>query len=372
MESHDAIEYQFDYLVALLGGRERIERLAREHGAFVRSRKVTCATDLLRLLMIWSVAGHSLEETAALAAESEIADVSDVALLKRFRSCREWIGALLGDLLSADSSHGGVPYRMRLLDATTVAKPGSKGTDHRVHLSYSINEARIDGAELTSAKGGETLKRFSYTKNDLVIGDRGYAHRNGIEHVVNAEAFYVIRVNWQNMPLEDRDGNALEILPCLRALSDTTVTDLPVQIRFPSGVRHACRLIALRKTEPAAEAARQKLLKQRRSEGASVGITALEAAGYFIVLTNLPIECTPTQILELYKLRWQIEMKFKRMKSIIGLHNLPVRDAELAQTYLMTKILAVLVIDQLVNQYDSFSPWGYPITTTSSGKPVAA
>src|SRR5215217_2422941 len=97
VDEREWLEYQWEYLVTLLGGEERIERLAYETGAFTRKRKIISPSDLLRLMLMWSVGDHSLGETAALAAAGDLADVSDVALLKRFAKSRQWLLTLLSE-----------------------------------------------------------------------------------------------------------------------------------------------------------------------------------------------------------------------------------------------------------------------------------
>jgi IS4 transposase len=76
------------------------------------------------------------------------------------------------------------------------------------------------------------------------------------------------------------------------------------------------------KSEPAAERARQKILADARRHGnPRVDLRTLETAGYVMAVTNLPSEVSPDSVLELYRLRWQIELKFKTLKSVIHLGN---------------------------------------------------
>jgi hypothetical protein len=60
VDEREWIQYQWDYLVALLGGEERLTRSAYETGAFTRRRKVESPVDLLRLILTWAVAERSL------------------------------------------------------------------------------------------------------------------------------------------------------------------------------------------------------------------------------------------------------------------------------------------------------------------------
>lgn len=84
-----------------------------------------------------------------------------------------------------------------------------------------------------------------------------------------------------------------------------------------------------------------------------------EAAQYFFVWTTLPDRFPAPAVLELYRLRWQIELAFKRMKSIMGLGHLPKRDPASARAWLHGKIFASLLVERMVEAADRFSPWGY-------------
>ena len=53
-------------------------------------------------------------------------------------------------------------------------------------------------------------------------------------------------------------------------------------------------------------------------------------AGWLMLITSLPREAWPAErVLTLYRRRWQVELAFKRLKSLIGLEDLRVRYSEL-------------------------------------------
>uniref|UniRef100_UPI0039A68DDF transposase n=1 Tax=Rhodospirillum sp. A1_3_36 TaxID=3391666 RepID=UPI0039A68DDF len=54
---------------------------------------------------------------------------------------------------------------------------------------------------------------------------------------------------------------------------------------------------------------------------------------------------TPEQIASLYRLRWKIELAFKRLKSLLGIDELPAKDPDLARSWLSAKLLTALLID---------------------------
>jgi IS4 transposase len=359
VDEREWIEFQWPYLMSWLGGEARVSELAYETGAFTRRREIDSPGKLLQLVLTWAVAERSLRETAAMAAEAEVADVSDVALMKRFLRTGDWLGVLLSSAMYQVKWR--TAARVRLLDATTINRRGSRGTDARLHVGIDLQSHRFDSVELTDARGGETLERFTFKPGEIVIADRGYAHRSGLASVMNAGASFIVRFAWSNLPLEHPDGEPFDLLGALRSLPEAEPGEFAVAFRLPRGEAMPCRLIAIRKSEPAAAAARQRILQEAGKRQRSINLLTLEAAGYFFVLTNLPPTYVATKILDMYGLRWQIEMKFKTLKSVLHLGNVPVRSPELLRVYVLAKLLVAVLIDEFIASAESFSPWGYPI-----------
>lgn len=362
MERVDAsewIEFQWPYLMTFLGGAKRVRELAYESGAFVRARKIESPELLLRLLLMWTVGERSLMSTAAAAADAEWVDVSDAALIKRFLKCDKWLGRLLGEILVDNREQVPKTLRLRIVDATTIARPGSTGTDHRLHLGLDLASNCIDSVELTTGKAGETFERFEVRPREVLIADAAYAQRKALARIHHAGAFFIVRFPWSNLPLEDRDGNPFPLLERLRTLPEAAAQSFEVQFRGPDKRATPCRVVAIRKSEPAAATARKKALRARSKSGERLDARTLEAAEYTFVLTNLDETLTAESVLELYRLRWQIEMKFKTLKSIIHLDRVPSRTEEGLRVHVLAKLLVALLIDSLIFHAESFSPWGY-------------
>ena len=365
VKEREWVQFQWPYLMAFLGGEKRVSELAYATGAFIRRREVRSPEEMLQLLLTWAVAERSLQETAALAAEAGMADVSDVALLKRFMRAGDWLGALLSEVLGAVQPSSSSILRLRLIDASSIQRRGSRGVDARLHLSLDLRAHRVDDLELTDSKGGETLERFAFKLGDIAMADRGYAHRAGLSSIVKAGAHFIVRMPWSNVPLETpAEGAPFDLFGALRSLPDASAQEFAVQFRSPEGELISCRFVAIRRSEVAAAQARQRALKERKKHG-TIDPRTLEAAGYVFVLTNLPAEISAASVLQLYQFRWQIEMKFKTLKSVLHLGNVPVRSPELLRVYVMAKLLVALLIDDLIGAAESFSPWGYPLPSPS-------
>lgn len=360
VDEREWLEFQWPYLVQCLGGAERVSTLAHETGAFVRRRKVDSPEDLLRLLLMWTTAERSLKDVAAIAAESELAELSDVALLKRFQKCGDWVGALLAGLLASRSSDLPEDLRLRVLDASIITRPGRSGIDHRVHLGIDLRRHQIDSVELAGARAGESFNRFSFKPGEVAIGDRAYGSRSALARLVEQEAFFVVRFAWPNLPLESPEGETFDLFAALRGVPEAAAGEFEVQFRTPDGTAIPARLVAIRKSEPAAERARLATLKERNKHG-TVDLRTLEATSYLFVLTNLPKDVSSEAVLELYRFRWQIEMKFKTLKSVLHLGDVPAKTDETFRVYVLSKLLIAVLIDYFVEEAVSFSPWGYPI-----------
>jgi hypothetical protein len=231
-----------------------------------------------------------------------------------------------------------------------------------LHLGLDLGSNRIDSVELTNAKTAESLERFAVTAGDVLVGDRAYGTRAGMASVEQRGAFFIVPFAWPSVPLITADGQPFSLFEALRSLPEARPGEFRVQLQSPDGRLIAARLVAIRKSEPAAEKARKKALRERTKKGrANVDVRTLEAAGYWFVLTNLPDTITAQSVLELYRLRWQIEMKFKTLKSVLHLGNVPARTDETLRVYICAKLLIALLIDAFLDEAESFSPWGYPV-----------
>jgi hypothetical protein len=357
---------QWKSLLARLPREFDLEKTLRESKALVRRRGIASAEALLRLILVYSLCGLSLRATAAWAQAQGVAEVSDVALLKRLRKASPWMGQLLAAKLAERveglGSQAPLSYRLRIVDATTASIPGSQGTDYRVHLGLDLGSFQVDRIEVTGAQGGESYSRLEIQAGDLILGDRGYCHRRGLAAVRQADADFVVRINWQNLPLEDAQHQRLDLVELLESVEGSEAVEFALAtVADPSQAIPSLpvRLIVIRKSPEAAEAERRRILREASRKGRTANPKTLKAAAFFLVLTSVPqTMLSAEKVLALYRLRWQIEMAFKRMKGLLHLGDLPVKDPQLAHGYLCAKLLAALMLEDLTQDFLAFSPSG--------------
>ena len=354
------------------------QELAAETGALRGLRKDKSPEKLLRTLLIHLGCGHSLRETVVRARQASLADLSDVALLKRLRKSRDWLYALCVELFRehgiAVSSDGG--FQVRVLDATTVQEPGRTGSLWRLHYSVNLPSLGCDFFKLTGTEGsgaGESFKQFPIRPGDYVLADRAYSNAAGIQHVAMAGGHVTVRVNTGTLPLETADGQPFELLTAVESLERPgPVGAWAVRTAAKAGPPVAGRICAVRKTDEAIAAAHAKIRKTAQRKQSQVRPQTLHFARYVIVFTTYPPEeFSPADVLEWYRLRWQVELVFKRFKSLARLGHLPKYDDESAQAWLYGKLLVALLVEKVVRHAVAISPWGYDIATTSAPQPLA-
>jgi hypothetical protein len=351
------------------------EAQAKALGALRRVRAFPDAATLLRVLLIHLAEGCSLRETAVRAAQGGLATVSDVAVLKRLRACGAWLRWMAGELVRRwgppvppDLAHA--TQRIRVLDGTVVSEPGATGSTWRLHYAIELPGLQCDEVTVTGPEVGESFQRFTVRPGDLCVGDRGFAHRAGVRHVVAHGGAVLVRLNLTNLPLHDARGRPFPLLRKLRALRGWRLGDWPARLVDAHGAV-AGRVCAVRKSAAAARRAREKAQRESTKQGHTVRPETLEAAGYTFVLTTLPPTVGPRAVLELYRGRWQVELEFKRLKSLLALGHLRKRDPAGAQAWLQGKLLVACLIEALITAGERFFPWGYPLPEPGDALSVA-
>lgn len=339
--------------------------LARETKFMRRARGLQDAERWLRLLLMHVAGGLSLQQTAVRAAQLGLAEVSSVALFKRLRGAEAWLRRLTAHLLTEHRRRLGVRASgwkgpVRVIDATEVVEPGATGSAWRIHYSLRLPELICDHYELTDSGGGERLGRFEFRPGELVLVDRGYSHRAGVAHVIKAGAHVVVRWNHALFPLKDATGEAWDPLPQLRRLTIGQSAQWSVSFEA-EGKSYPLRLCARKKGRLAAEKARRKSLRKSQKNGTQVDPRSLELTEYILVLTSVPTkQLSCASVLELYRCRWQVELTFKRLKSLLAMGHVPKSDDVSARAWMQAKILTSLLIERTLLEGRLFSPWGDP------------
>lgn len=359
MNSESLIGQNWNSIVRRLGGAVALEKSARTTGALVRARSIANGVVLLRLLLAYCLGERGLRSAAAWATAQEIADISNPALLYRLQNSVEWLEVLVAQALAKGAPKAGKGRLIRIIDGTTVPKAGTAAKKSnglwRIHAAFDLPSERFAVFELTDEKGGEQLDRIPALKDEIRIADRGFMQADRLAKLLSAGADVVIRTGWKNGRWLDKDAAPLDIIALLRSrkAKKQGFIDQPISVGRKGGAPLSLRLVALRKVPEAAEAARAKARRDAQKERYEISEATLVAAEWILIVTSLKADTFSTDdVLDLYRLRWRIELAFKRLKSLIGLEGPPGKDFRSAKAWILAHLLMSLLLEPLVDAFE--------------------
>jgi len=337
---------------------------AKELDAVQRFRCFKDEDDLLRALMIHLVEGCSGRETAIRIEEAGITRISDVSFLRRLTKAEKWLGWMAEGVMK---SFVRVPdiletsgLRIRVVDASCVKAPGTRSQMCRLHYVVELPSLQCDQVRVTDQKIGESFTNIPVEQGDLLLGDRGYAHARGIASVIDSGGHVLVRTGLRLLPLRDEYGRKIDLLSMLGNLEDGRIGDWDVWIHHNKRLIKG-RLCAIRKNSEACKKARRKAVKEhRRGCGSKTRVRpeTLQAADYIIIFTTLDRTFSAGQVIEIYQARWQVELVFKRLKSIIGMGSIHNKNLNTARAWIHGKLLVAFLTEAIIKIAKSFSPSG--------------
>lgn len=337
----------FRALVGLLplGWRERMRqmRLITDHPDTV----LDDPDELMHLVLLHIGCDLPLRQTVRWVQQAGGPHCSHVTLHRKMRRLgpflQEAVAAMADQRLDSRGERW-AGYELTALDGSVVVSPGPTGGGGRLHVALRLADLGVVGAQVTATDEGETLRRFAWSAGQLVIGDRGYANPVGIGHVVSQGADVLVRVNRGSLPLVGEDGEPIDLLSWVRSLRDRRPHHRAaiVHDRATDSDIHG-RLVAVRLPADKVAAAKHRV---RREVGDDPD--ALEFSEWLLLFTTAPAKrLADTQLIEAYRLRWQVELLFKRWKSLCHLDKLPNYRKDTLVSWLTGKLLLLLCAERL-------------------------
>jgi len=229
-------------------------------------------------------------------------------------------------------------------------------------LHYSLDLFTLSCSEfvVTGIDNGEKLANFKqFKKGDIVMGDRAYGTLPGIAWLRQQGADYALRIKPRGIALYNGRRQEIDLLERLRGLKEGKTADITGKCII-NDTYEPIRICALRKDKDSERAGLKRLKKenQRKQGGKAVTELQRESNKYILVATSLgKEEATAAQVLGLYRMRWQIELAFKRLKSLFGYSDLPAKNPQSVKAWFYGKLLLAALCETLVNA-GRFSPSG--------------
>jgi len=346
-----------------------LDALARNTKAVQRQRGngIADGTTLFRLNLAHGPGGMSLQETAVWAHLEGLAELVPQSLNERLRGSVGFLTAVLHRLLLARTAGPPLLWAGRCLhiaDGSSLSQPGSKGTDWRIHAVYDLGRGGFNHLELTDKHGAESLLRCEPVTNEVLIADCGYAKARELRACLDAtgphQRDFIVRIGWKALVLRDQDGQPFSLIQHLQSRPlDADPREWAVQAVTGSARQPKLlpvRLIVVPLPPDKVEAKCLKLKRKASKRQSTLDPNSLIAAGFLVLVTSLPADIPSAEIAAAYRLRWQIELAIKRLKSLLHIDRLPTSTRDGSLAWLLAHLILALLIEDTSQELLESSP----------------
>lgn len=339
------------------------EKACFETKAIIRRRDIKDPNDLMMLILFHLLTGCSLIEVSEISKLAKLGSISDVAFMKRFSNCNDWFKWILEAIRNTNKGviKYEVPeklkqYRILAVDASDVAEKGASGRIFRLHFALDLCHMHAALYKITKNDVGEHLRNYDISKGDLVLADRAYSSITGIEYCKKRDCRFIARMKANSFKPYDSAGKPMDLL-C--EMKEKDLGELNAFAKVERG-ENAGELIPVRicfkkKPEEALESARKKLHRKESKRQLTITPATKLFNEYIVLVTDLDKNISTSDIIELYRYRWQVELYFKRLKSILDYGELPKKSEKSIMSWLNGKLMIALLIESMMGKAD-FSP----------------
>ena len=342
---------------------EGYEEACYRTGAITRNREIKNPNDLMMLVLFHLLTGCSLAEVSEISRIGKLGNISDVAFMKRFSNCTDWFKWISTAIQEGNQGiiRYELPeklkrYRILAVDATDVREKGRSGRIFRLHFALDIIHMHAALYNITSNKVGERLGNFDLSEDDLVLADRIYTNASGIEYCVRKGVQFIGRLRRNGFKPYDADGKGIDLLSYMQGKAEG---ELNAYARKKSGDNagemYPVRICFRKKSDVMIDSTRKKMKRRECRKQVVIKPETYDFNDYLVVATTLDSSFSTDDILGLYRYRWQVELYFKRLKSILNYGELPKKSEKSIYAWLNGKLMVALLIESMLSHAD-FSP----------------
>ena len=283
------------------------------------------------------------------------------AVFTRYQKCAEWLCWLCETIYRNNKAIIEAPEwlgerKVYVVDASDEPVHGSDKVDYRLHYAIGLFDRGMKEMALTKAEQGEKVSNFkTFTHNDRGMRDRAYCSKQGIAYLLGLGSGFLLRFGTKRFHVYTKAGREVGVLGYFKGLQPGESGEKTLYYEY-EGEYQPLRFCVLRKTKEAEQKGLEALLKTRmRKHGDKNVSKAQRAYNRYVVLVTSITDVPPELMLELYRQRLQIELVFKRLKSLFKYHEIPVHVEQSARAWFYGKLLLAALGETWVNK-GRFSP----------------
>lgn len=303
--------------------------------------------------------------------------ITKQALHQKLKSGAELLKEMLSEAMGYALRHSGrVQYgslldkfkNIYVCDATHLALPdkldqyykGCGGTSKSkavLKIQTMFNLVTRSFKDIQVREGVEADKLYTedilriLNKDDLVIQDLGYFKRDFFNDVSKKKAYYLSKIGAKTVFYEELKTPENRPVPLENIFNETAqLLDIPVCMGQDKKTRLPVRLVAVKLS---ADAVNERLRKAyRKNKNRNISKAQKTLLSWNIVITNAPENKLPAQlVLELYKMRWQIELVFKAWKSHLGLRDVAYGGKDQVDCMLYGRLIVITLMTTIFSRF---------------------
>ena len=254
-----------------------------------------------------------------------------------------------GRVLIVDSSSWDVNERLR------AVLPGSGGgassANCKLQAVYDYKRGELQFLDVTAG----TVPDNRYTdqlpgmlqRGDLLLFDQGYFKLSTLAAIITKGAFFLTRFLVRTVVNDPITQTRID-LPKRLSQFEGHAFEMDVLIGGDKVPKVPCRLVALRVSEQIANERRRRLKNEARKKGRAVSKHHLRMCDWTLLTTNVPRRWLPLEVVRvLYTVRWQIELLFKQLKSILRVHQSDTGKEDRLRCELYGKLIGAVLIHRI-------------------------
>jgi len=259
-------------------------------------------------------------------------------LLKRFRR-----------VFIVDSSSWDVSEDLQ--DVLAGSGGNASNANCKLQAAYEYKKGGLSFLDVTAG----TVPDNRYTahlpelvsKNDLLLFDQGYFKLATFSAIIAKGAFFLTRFLVGTTLKTAHTLIPIELGKELSKQPDNA-SQMQVVMGLASRQTPPCRLVCLRVSKQVAQERRRRLKKQARKKGRTVSKRHLTLCDWTLLITNVPEKWLPLEMVRaLYTLRWQIELLFKQLKSILCVHQSNTANEHRLRCELYGKLITAVLVHRI-------------------------
>ena len=224
----------------------------------------------------------------------------------------------------------------------------------KIQLCYEYLSASLTFFDITSGNKPDSGYTAQVPKHinagELLLADLGYFSTKSFNRIVKNSAYFLSRFFVTTTMYDAKTKKRIDLKHILKkAVNNAYELDVVLGAEEKNQVR--CRLICLRVSDEIAQIRRRKLRRNAAKKKKNVTEERMYMAGWTLLVTNIPNEWLPAEkVRDLYSLRWQIELLFKQLKSVLCIQKTSTTKEDRFRCEVLGKLIVAILIHRIHSQ----------------------